>query len=206
MSAAATEKLDLYKDHKQEYAAKPKPALVETRPAVYLSIGGKGAPGGAAFSDAIGALYGMAFTIKMTRKFAGKPDYTVCKLEALWPNLNCGVTPPDKDQWTWELMIRTPKFITQEDLRQAVAKLKKRGKGNGVERVALRPLEEGLCVQALHVGPYEEEGKTIAPMLALAEKEGLRPAGPHHEIYLSDPRRVEPSKLKTILRQPVRKQ
>ncbi|HYM05005.1 MAG TPA: GyrI-like domain-containing protein [Terriglobales bacterium] len=202
---ATAEKLDLYKDNKKEYAATPKPALVEIGPAVYLSISGRGAPGGSAFTDAIGALYGVAFTVKMTRKFAGKRDYAVSKLEAVWPNLNSNDPTPDKEQWTWQLMIRTPKFVTEKDLSQARETLAKRGKGAGVERVELRPLSEGLCVQALHVGPYDDEGKTMATMRAFAEKQGLRVAGAHHEIYLSDPRRVEASKLKTILREPVRK-
>jgi hypothetical protein len=200
---AAAEKIDLYKDNKDEYKATPKPALVETRPAVYLSITGQGAPGGSAFSDAIGALYGVAFTAKMTRKFAGKRDYVVCKLEAFWPNLNCEGATTDKEQWPWELAIRTPKFVTQTDVSQAVETLMKRGKGTDVQRVALRSVIEGMCVQALHMGPYENEGTTLAKMRTFAEKHGLRAAGAHHEIYLSDPRRVEPSKLKTILRQPV---
>jgi len=199
------EKLDLYKDNQQEYAASPKPALVKIGPAVYLSISGQGAPGGAAFTDAIGALYGVAFTVKMTRKFAGKRDYAVSKLEALWPNFNGNDPAPDKQQWTWQLMIRTPKFVTEKDIRQAVETLIKRGKGVNAQSVELRPLNEGLCVQALHVGPYESEGKTVATMRAFAEKQGLRVAGTHHEIYLSDPRRVAASKLKTVLRQPLSK-
>ena len=199
------EKVDLYKDNRKEYAATPKPALVEVGRAVYLAISGKGAPGGQAFSEAIGALYGVAFTVKMTRKFAGKRDYAVCKLEALWPDLKCGEPMPDKEQWTWQLMIRTPRFITQKDVSQAIGTLLKRGKGAEVRRVELKSLTEGLCVQALHVGPYDEEERTIAAMQALAKSKGLRFSGTHHEIYLSDPRRLAPSKLKTILRVPVKK-
>ena len=103
------------------------------------------------------------------------------------------------------MMIRTPKFITQKDIAQAVAILQKRGKGAEVERVRLESLKEGLCVQALHVGPYENECATIAAMKSFAESEGLKVHGVHHEIYLSDPRRVAPAKLKTILRLPVEK-
>jgi hypothetical protein len=204
---ATQEKVDLFKDNKKEYAATAKPALVEIWPAVYLSVSGQGAPGGDAFSAAIGALYGVAFTVKMARKFAGKQDYTVSKLEALWPGMNWDSAMSDKEQWTWQLMIRTPKFVTQKDLSQAVQTLLKRGseKGAGAQRVELLSLNEGLCVQALHVGAYENEGKTMATMRAFAGKQGLRLAGAHHEIYLSDPRRVEASKLRTILRAPVRK-
>ncbi len=199
------EKVDLYREFSKEYAATRNPALVKVGPATYLSIAGKGAPGGDAFSEAIGALYGIAFTVKMTRKFAGKGDYTVSKLEGLWPDFTSGKAIPDKNQWNWQMMIRTPKFVTQKDVAQAIAVLQKRGKGAEVQRVRLESLKEGLCVQALHVGPYENECATIAAMKSFAEGEGLKLHGAHHEIYLSDPRRVAPAKLKTILRLPVEK-
>jgi hypothetical protein len=199
-------KLDLYKLYKTEYAATRKPALVDVKPATYLAISGQGAPGGELFSASIGALYGMAFTIKMTRKFAGKQDYAVCKLEGQWwsdPPADFASLP--KDQWLWNLMIRTPDFIKQDDLQQAVAVLCKRGKGEGTDRVRLESLTEGPCVQMLHVGPYDKECETIALMQAFAEKQQLQFSGRHHEIYLSDPRRVPPDRLKTILRAPVRR-
>ena len=199
------EKIDLYKLHKAEYVAPKKPALVELRAARYLAISGRGAPGGEAFTASIGALYGMAFTIKMTRKFAGRQDYAVCKLEGQWWSdaASCFTQLP-RDQWQWKLLIRTPEFIAGADLTQAVAVLTKRGKGAGTERVQLETLAEGKCVQMLHVGPYDEEGKTVALMQAFVEKMDLQFHGRHHEIYLSDPRRVAPEKLKTILRHPVR--
>ena len=199
-------KLDLYKLHKAEYAATRKPALVELKPATYLAIAGQGAPGGEAFTASIGALYGVAFTIKMTRKFAGKQDYAVCKLEGQWwtePDSDFGKLPPE--QWRWKLLIRTPDFISEADLRQAVAVLLKRGKGEDVKRVRLESLAEGPCVQMLHVGPYDKECETIAVMQTFAQKKGLEFSGKHHEIYLSDPRRVPPERLKTILRHPVRR-
>ena len=198
-------KLDLYKLHKAEYVATRKPVLVELKPASYLAVPGQGAPGGDLFIASIGALYGMAFTIKMTRKFAGLQDYAVCKLEGLWWSesaANFAKLP--KDQWLWKLLIRTPDFIKDDDLRQSVAVLLKRGKGEDVKRVRLESLAEGRCVQMLHVGPYEKEGETVAVMKALAEKQQLVFSGKHHEIYLSDPRRVPPERLKTIVRQPVR--
>jgi hypothetical protein len=198
-------KIDLYKQHRNEYAAKPKPALLEIKPATYLAIEGQGKPGGEAFTASIGALYGMAFTIKMTRKFAGRQDYTVCKLEGQWwhdSTSDLAKAPPA--QWRWNLLIRTPEFVTAKDLRSAVAVLEKRGKGRGTDRVRLERLTEGLCVQMLHVGPYDKEGETIAVMKRFAEQQGLNFHGRHHEIYLSDPRRVPPERLKTILRQPVK--
>src|SRR6266536_2766979 len=149
-------KVDLYRDYSKEYAATRNPALVKVGPAMYLSISGQGAPGSDAFSEAVGALYGVAFTVKMTRKFAGKRDYLVSKLEGLWPDFSSGQTMPDKNQWSWQMLIRTPKFVTQQEITQAVAVLLKRGKGAEVQRVRLDALEEGLCVQTLHVGPYAD--------------------------------------------------
>ncbi len=198
-------KLDLYKLHKAEYAATRKPALIDLKPATYLAISGQGAPGGEQFTASIGALYAVAFTIKMTRKFAGKQDYAVCKLEGQWwTKHDSDFADQPRDQWRWQLLIRTPDFVGEADLRQAVAALLKRGKGEDTKRVRLESLAEGPCVQMLHVGPYERECDTIALMQAFAEKQQLKFSGRHHEIYLSDPRRVPPERLKTILRHPVR--
>ena len=110
-----------------------------------------------------------------------------------------------KDQWQWRLLIRTPEFVTAEELAKAVAVLREKGKGGPVQEVRLESLAEGLCVQMLHVGPYDREGETVEVMKAYAEQNSLKFHGRHHEIYLSDPRRVPPERLKTILRQPVTK-
>jgi len=200
----AAEKLDLYILHKDEYITPKSPQLVKTKPAKYLAITGKGEPGSDAFAAKLGALYNVAFTIKMAQKFSGN-DYKVCKLEGLWwGNKNKpDFTDEPKSEWNWKLIIRTPDFINAQHLKTAVAGLREKGKSAEVREVQLEKLNEGLCVQVLHVGPYEEERKTIALMLAFAEKEGLSFHGLHHEIYLSDPRRVAPKKLKTILRMPV---
>jgi hypothetical protein len=201
----AQDKIDLFRLHKNDYAAPKKPVLLDIAPAVYLAISGQGAPGGELFTTSIGALYGMAFTIKMTRKFAGQQDYAVCKLEGRWwsDSTPCFAQLP-REQWQWQLCIRTPEFITREELDRATAVLLKRGKGAEVKRVTLETISEGKCVQMLHVGPYDQEHRTAALMQAFADKQGLEFHGRHHEIYLSDPRRVTPEKLKTILRRPVR--
>ena len=198
-------KIDLYKLHKADYAATRKPRLVTLKPANYLAISGQGAPGGERFSACIGALYGVAYTIKMTRKFAGQKDYAVCKLEGQWGSEEAqDFAKLPRDQWRWKLLIRTPDFIKDTDLREAVAVLLKRGKAQDVEQVRLETLAEGACVQMLHIGPYDKEPETVALMKAFAAKQELEFCGKHHEIYLSDPRRVAPERLKTILRQPVR--
>jgi len=205
---AKTQKLDLYREHKAEYVAPKKPVLVEVGPAPYLTIEGRGEPSGEAFQAKVGAMYQMAFTIKMTRKFASKGDYKVCHLEGLWWAERKGVdfmdVPPQ--EWRWKLLIRTPDFITAEDLGDATEALRKKKKPPVFEEVELGTIEEGLCVQVLHVGPYDTEPETIAAMHDLAEVNGLTFHGLHHEIYLSDPRRVSPERLRTILRHPVRRQ
>jgi hypothetical protein len=196
------EKIDLLTLYKAEYVAPKKPTLITTRPAIYLAICGTGQPGDETFSTQIGALYSVAFTVKMTRKFAGKTDYTVCKLEARWPEISAQDT---KRPWKWELLIRTPEFVEPNELVSAAKKLLAKGQPQEVACVQLTPLSEGDCVQMLHVGPYDQEVRTVDAMLAFAKTKGLVSAGPHHEIYLSDPRRVPPARLRTILRIPVKK-
>lgn len=203
--AKTADKIDLFKEFKAEYKATGKPALVETGPAWYLMIDGQGTPGGAAFEDRIGALYSMAFTIKMTRKFAGLGDYAVCKLEALWyladGSENFATTP--QEAWCWTLMIRTPECVKKADLKQAARTLLEKGKAEAVNDVRLEKLNEGKCVQLLHVGPYDQVCEAIEQMQAFAEENRMAFTGKHHEIYLSDPRRVAPEKLKTIVRRPI---
>lgn len=197
MPAAA--KLDLFKEHPDEYVLPREPVLVDVAPAQYLAIDGSGVPGGEPFQAMMGAIFGAAYTIKMTVKADGR-DYKVCPPEGLWPNASDDVP---KEQWTWTLQVRTPDFITDDDLAAAKQKLLDKGKGPEIENVELRTLHEGQCVQILHVGPYDTESETIATMHAFAAEQGLTVQGPHHEIYLSDPRRADPEKLKTLLRQPV---
>jgi len=178
--------------------------LIRTKRAKYLTFTGRGAPAGEAFQKAIGALYNVAYTLKMAKKFAGR-DYKVCHLEGLWwgekqsENFDSG----PRDTWNWKLIIRMPDFISAKDLKNTIVALKKRGKPQETADVKLETLEEGRCVQMLHVGPYGNEGETISQMLALAAEKGLSCHGLHHEIYLSDPRRVAPERLRTILRLPV---
>lgn len=201
---ATAQKLDLYKIHKTEYLAPKKPLLVKTGPAQYLTISGHGEPASQEFQDKVGDLYGVAYTLKMSKKFAGK-DYKVCRLEGLYwgigkeENVSC----LDPKEWNWLLVIRVPDFIKEKDLQQAVAQLRVKGKVGDFDKVKLESLDEGMCVQMLHVGPYNQENKTIDRMLALVKHDGLACHGRHHEIYLSDPRRVPPERLRTILRLPV---
>jgi hypothetical protein len=202
---ADAEKIDLYKKYKDQYVEAKRPVLVTVGKATYLTIDGRGAPGGETFSTRIGALYAVAYTIKMTRKFAGKQDYGICKMEALWwldsDQRDWSKVP--QDQWNWKVMIRTPEFVTPKDLDQAIKILLEKGKEPLCREVRLESIEEGRCVQMLHVGPYAQEERTIGQMEAFAESQGLVLTGRHHEIYLSDPHRVPPERLKTTLRHPV---
>lgn len=199
-------KIDLYKLHREEYVTPKTPTFVKIKPAKYLTIEGQGEPGGAVFSAKLGALYAAAFTLKMAKKFAGK-DYKVCGLEGLWWSSESGgaFLAEPRSTWRWKLLIRVPDFIVKKDLAATVADLLEKGKPAQVAEVQLEKIVGGLCVQVLHVGPYATESETIAKMKEFAEEQGLSFHGLHHEIYLSDPRRVPPERLRTILRMPVRK-
>lgn len=199
-------KLDLKKLWSADYAAPRKPSLLIIDKAAYLAIEGQGEPGGKEFSEKIAALYAMAYTIKMTRKYTGGQDYTVSKLEAQWwgdKGADTDFEHLPRSQWCWRLMIRTPEFVKEKELKDARCKLRDRGKELWSGEVHLYRVKEGKCVQMLHVGAYDEVGRTHEVMLAYAEASKLSFSGLHHEIYISDPHRVAPEKLKTILRQPV---
>jgi hypothetical protein len=203
-SSKGSQKLDLYTKHKNEYVASRLPTLVKVGPAKYLAITGKSTPGDDQFQNAVGALYTVAFTIKMARKLAGS-DYMVTKLEGqYW--LDAGMpapTPGSTGVWNWQLMLRVPPFITEKERATSVEELVTKGKPVDVRRVQLVELDEGSCVQILHLGPYTEETPSIEKMREFAAQLGKKFTGRHHEIYVTDPRRVKPDKLKTILRNPI---
>ncbi len=200
---ATPEKLDLYKAYRSEYVTPKKSTLVEVGPARYLTVDGQGEPGGAAFTSAVGALYAASYTIKMASKAAGR-DYKVAHLEGLWWTDTGDFMATPKSQWEWKLMIRVPDFIGPDELDRAKASLKSKGKLAPDIEVRLEDIEEGSCVQLLHVGPYDREEESIRSMAAYAVAEGMELHGRHHELYLSDPRRVAPERIRTILRHPVR--
>jgi hypothetical protein len=201
---SAARKLDLHKLHAAEYAAPKRPTLVATRPGRYLTIAGSGDPDSPGFGEKAGALYAMAYTIKMGRKRLGQ-DFKVAGLEGLWWGVGEGLwnTPQGRRKWRWKLLIRMPDFIKPRCVTMAARMLREKGKGKAVLAAKLERIAEGPCIQMLHVGPYATETATIDQMLAFAKANALRFTGRHHEIYLSDPRRVKPEKLRTILRHPV---
>lgn len=200
-------KIDIKKQHKHLFASKREPHLVEVPQLRYLMIDGKGSPDGAAFQDAIGALYSTAYTAKSRLKTAGRADFVVPPLEALWwADDEYAFDENRRDEWQWTLMLIQPDHVSEEDIADALSALEKKRKAtaaHGIIKTEL--LDEGQAVQCLHVGPYDSMGGAISTMQAFAESNGLELAGKHHDVYLSDPRRTAaPEKLKTVLRRPAR--
>jgi hypothetical protein len=196
-------KADLEAASRISLAATREPALVDVPAGKFLAAEGTGDPSGDAFHAAIGAIYGAAWTLKMTGKREdARRDFKVGALEGLW----WGGSPTDsaakRKRWRWKLLIRVPDFVGAIELRKARATLA--ASGRAADGVTLERFAEGRAVQVLHVGPYADEPATLARLEAFAREEGLRFEGPHHEVYLSDPTRTAPAKLRTILRHAVR--
>lgn len=178
------------------------PVVVKPGAARYLGVEVRGEPGGEAFQAAVGALNTAAYTLKFDAKAKGK-DFKVSSLEAqVWADdqYQCFQDAPRTD-WHWNLVIRVPSFLTARDVAEAVAA--KGDKSPAMAGLRLETWKEGPSVQMLHTGPYAEEPATIQAMLEFAAREGFEPHGRHHEIYVSDPRRVPEERLRTILRIPV---
>lgn len=194
--------LDSYRAKQGEFR------VLEVPAATYLMVDGHGDPNTAsAYTDAIEALYPVAFTIKFASKKELGRDYVVPPLEALWwaEDMEAFTSGRDKSQWHWTAMIMIPDWITAEMFSAAVDAVRCKRAPAGLDRVRVEALEEGRCVQTLHLGPYDDEAAVLAQLHDhFIPGEGLRLTGKHHEIYLSDARRVEPARLRTILRQPVR--
>ena len=199
-------KVDLYREHRAEYVQPADPQIVPVPRASYLMIEGRGAPGGPEFQERIGGLYAMAYTTKMRLKGEGT-DYRVMGLEGLY-EIPEGAPEVWADPKTleWRLIMRVPEFVSAGDLKASLKALTQRHRLTPAARsVRLRRWTEGTCVQMLHVGPYDAEGPDVARMAEFARAHGYELRGPHHEIYLSDPRRVPPARLRTLLRYGLRK-
>jgi hypothetical protein len=208
--------LDLKKDLKAYYQPSPKKIDVIDVPHFnFLMIDGTIEPGLAPdssplFHENMETLYSTAYTLKfMLKKRPNDPvDYPVMALEGLWDVKDGKFDINIKDNWNYTLMILTPDLITQDIFEAALAQIRERkGDQPGLGRLRLDSFEEGLCVQAMHIGPYATELETLERMQAFARENGYRDlvgeGGKHHEIYMGDPRRAAPEKLKTVLRHPV---
>jgi hypothetical protein len=183
--------------------------LVDVPPMQFLMIDGQGDPNTAAeYSDALESLYPLAYTLKFMSKRELDRDYAVPPLEGLWwaADMEVFTVRADRDAWQWTMMMMTPEWITQEQFERAVAEVRRKKNPAALDKMRLETFHEGLSVQIMHIGPYSAEGPTIARLHGeFLPQNGLVETGKHHEIYLGDPRRSAPEKLKTILRQPVRR-
>ncbi|MGR3712393.1 MAG: GyrI-like domain-containing protein [Shimia sp.] len=204
-------KIDFKKTDKPYYSGKVGAWTRITFPKLqFLSISGQGDPGEAVYARALGALYPLAYGIKFAQKSLNA-DFVVPPQQSLWwADDPRAFVQARRDQWRWTAMIRMPDAVTQADLDAARGaariKLAKKSVDHSVlDEVSLIPMEEGDCLQTLHVGPYSDEAPVLAHLHDVVMPEaGLTFNGHHHEIYLGDPRRVAPEKLRTILRQPVK--
>ena len=181
--------------------------IVTVPPLQYLAIDGADDPNTSdAYREALEALYPLAYATKFLSKRELDRDYVVMPLEAQWwaDDMDSFTSQRDKSQWSWTLLNLLPDWITPEHLATARSTVESKGAPSALSSVRLLTLDEGLCAQTLHIGSYDDE----APVLAELHDDfipghGMRMSGLHHEIYLSDPRRVAPEKLRTILRQPI---
>ena len=181
--------------------------LLEVPPASYLMVDGHGDPNTSqAYADALAALYPVAYATKFASKRELDRDYVVPPLEALWwaEDMAAFTSARDKSQWSWTAMLMVPEWVTPALVEHAEAAVGAKDRPASLDRLRLEVLEEGTVVQTLHVGPYDAEAAVLADLHdRFIPEQGLRMTGRHHEIYLSDPRRVAPERLRTILRQPV---
>ena len=197
------DKLDLTKKHKDYCSAKTKAEKVNFGEIPYLTILGKGEPTGKEFSEKAGAIYPVAYGVKKICK-AISQDFGVPKLEGLWwVNDKRPALEVPRSEWLWKLLIRMPDFVTEQMVEKAVAEVVKK-KAETASEVKFEIIDEGNLVSILHLGSYATEPESIRQMDDFITAHNLTKNGFHHEIYLSDPNKTEPDKLKTILRQPVK--
>ncbi|MBR0451621.1 MAG: GyrI-like domain-containing protein [Oscillospiraceae bacterium] len=208
---------DYKKEYKEFYMPPKKPGIVTVPVCNYIAVRGKGNPNddSGEYKATIGLLYGIAFTIKMSykgdHKIDGYYEYVVPPLEGLWwqDKNRLGIDYSSKETFNFISMIRLPEFVTKEEFDWAVQEATKKKKQD-FSKVEFFTYDEGLCVQCMHLGSYDDEPATIDAMHQFASEQGyvLDEGGErlHHEIYLSDPRKVDASKLKTVIRHPIRKE
>ncbi|SED91573.1 GyrI-like domain-containing protein [Ruania alba] len=200
-------KIDLKKTIPSYSARHGQFSLMQVPPLQYLMLDGQGDPNTSVdYSDAVSSLYPVAYVVKFLSKTELDRDYVVPPLEALWwaDDMTAFTTERDKSRWHWTVMIGLPDWLDAEHVETARERVRHKGGAPVLDHVRLETLEEGLSVQTLHVGSYDDEAPVLAAMhTEFIPAQGLRRTGRHHEIYLSDPRRMPAERLRTILRQPV---
>ncbi len=206
---------DFKKEYKDLYMPKVTPHIIDVPAMVFIMVDGKGNPNTCqAYKDALEILYGMSFSIKMSKMSGTQPkgyfEYVVPPLEALWwgeDGYFDGINITDKDKFCWTSMIRQPEFVTQEVFETAKQALGKKKPELDLTPARLASFKEGLCAQIMHLGSYDNEPATIKIMETFITESGYKSdlAGKrkHHEIYLGDPRKTAPEKLKTVIRHPI---
>ena len=198
-------KIDLKRELHELYTARRKPGIVDVPELKFLMIDGHGDPNTSAdYGHAIEALYSVAYTLKFTLKKDGSLDYPVMPLEGLWwaDTMDDFVTG-SKASWNWTAMLLQPDVVTAELVATATDAASRKRSLPAAALLRLEAFTEGLCAQVLHVGPYADEAPTITCLHRFIAEEGYVRRGKHHEIYLGDPRRSAPDRLRTIVRQPI---
>ena len=202
------DKFDFRKSYPELYSPGRRDfTLVQVPPLQYLAVDGHGNPNTSEdYAQALECLYPVAYTLKFRSKNELEQDFTVAPLEGLWRAADPEVfVRGDKDSWDWTMLLAQPEWITAVMVEEAVQSVAAKKDPPGVDRVRLLPLEEGLSAQILFTGPYDDEAPVLARLHHIWMPEhGLTFNGDHHEVYLNDPRRTAPEKLRTVLRQPVR--
>ena len=199
-------KVDLKKELKHLYQPSAKKVVQIDVPTMnYLMVDGEGDPNTSqAYSNAVEVLFMVSYAVKfMVKKGALAIDYGVMPLEGLWwADDMARFTTTDKSNWKWTMMIMQPSFVTSEIFDSAIADVKKKKNPPAISKLRLEAFAEGRCAQILHIGPFSEEGPTIEKVHQFIDSKSKR-TGKHHEVYLSDIRKADPSKWKTIIRQPM---
>jgi len=199
-------KVDFKRELTEFYAARRSPAVVQVPELAFLMIDGHGDPNTSGeYRDAVSALFSVSYAARFALKRAGVIDFGVMPLEGLWwAGDMSAFSSGDKSAWDWTMVIMQPDEVTADVLADAKARAAAKVPATALGRLRLERFAEGLAAQVLHVGPYSAEGPTIARLHGFIAEQGRGLAGKHHEIYLGDPRRLAPEKLKTIIRQPMR--
>lgn len=214
-------KLDYTKEYKDLYMPKAKPCVIDVPTMSFIMVDGKGNPNAPSgeYQQAVEIIYGLSWTIKMSKMGSEKPldyfEYVMPPLEGLWwLNDDSYADFSNKDRYCWTSMIRQPEFVTQEVFDWACKEITKKNPNLDISKARLQIFTEGLCVQMMHIGPYDNEPESIAQIEAFIKEKNYKNAisdmqadgtiRRHHEIYLGDPRKIDPTKRKTVLRHPVK--
>jgi len=204
--------IDYKKTQKELYLPKTAPSVIDVPRMTFITVDGEGDPNTSAeYTAAVELLYGLSYTIKMGSKSI--LEYVVPPLEGLWSVdddfRGGGAEINDKSKFIWTMMIRQPDFVTEDILEVAKISLAKKKPNLDISKAKLETITEGLCVQVMHIGSYDDEPATVAALDGFAIENGyvldINDIRRHHEIYISDPRKVAPEKLKTVIRHPIRK-